>query len=181
MDPMAAFKPRQKMVFTQLARQLEFYFSKTNLSLDTYLQTLQNLNEGCVPVSILANFGKVKTILYTRNEQGRCEDVITAANLFSNQLQVVSIDTRTGKKREKEDDTATSGTIFAIGTTSGKPIDRPLAAQDSADSSSTTTTCSTLVLRDVHPQAAEEDVRGLFAFEGCPSIVHIARDVCFCW
>ena len=50
-------------VYKALARQIEYYFSSQNLMADTYLQTLRELNDGCVPVSIIANFSKVKTIV----------------------------------------------------------------------------------------------------------------------
>ena len=60
---------QQKMfVLSQLARQLEYYFSHQNLSKDTYLQTLRELNDGCVPATILANFAKVKAILTYADE-----------------------------------------------------------------------------------------------------------------
>jgi hypothetical protein len=55
--------PAVNEVYILLARQLEYYFSPQNLLNDTYLQTLRELNDGCVPVSILANFSKVKLIL----------------------------------------------------------------------------------------------------------------------
>lgn len=51
------------MVYQALAKQMEYYFSYQNLMVDTYLQTLRELNDGCVPISILANFSKIKTIV----------------------------------------------------------------------------------------------------------------------
>jgi La domain len=51
-----------EVVYRALARQLEYYFSSQNLAVDTYLQTLRELNDGCVPISIIANFSKVKSI-----------------------------------------------------------------------------------------------------------------------
>jgi hypothetical protein len=57
---------------TLLARQLEYYFSQQNLSKDTYLTTLCELNDGCVPLAILANFGKVR--LLTRQDDEQVEE-----------------------------------------------------------------------------------------------------------
>ena len=54
---------REQQQLQTLARQIEYYLSPENLATDTYLQTLRQLNDGCVPVSILANFAKVKAIL----------------------------------------------------------------------------------------------------------------------
>ena len=49
-------------VLNQLSRQLEYYFSTVILSRDTYLRTLRELNDGCVPATIIANFAKVQLI-----------------------------------------------------------------------------------------------------------------------
>ena len=49
--------------YHDLSRQLEYYFSTANLKVDTYLQTLRSLNDGCVPIPILANFSKVQMIV----------------------------------------------------------------------------------------------------------------------
>jgi hypothetical protein len=42
-----------------------------NLSKDVYLQMLQQLNDGHVPISILANFTKIQTICPLENQQAR--------------------------------------------------------------------------------------------------------------
>lgn len=49
--------------YHDLSQQLEYYFSTANLKVDTYLQTLRSLNDGCVPIPILANFSKVQMIV----------------------------------------------------------------------------------------------------------------------
>lgn len=54
---------KNEVVYRALVRQLEYYFSSQNLAGDTYLQTLRELNDGCVPISIIANFSKVKSIV----------------------------------------------------------------------------------------------------------------------
>ena len=55
---------REQRILTHqlLARQLEYYFSTANLSKDTYLSTLRDLNDGYVPLSIIANFAKVQAL-----------------------------------------------------------------------------------------------------------------------
>ena len=58
----ASVTDKNEVVYRALARQLEYYFSSQNLAVDTYLQTLRELNDGCVPISIIANFSKVKSI-----------------------------------------------------------------------------------------------------------------------
>jgi La domain len=63
-------------LYIALARQLEYYFSPQNLFHDTYLQTLRNLNDGCVPISIVANFAKVQAILSEfHRTDGSCKSI----------------------------------------------------------------------------------------------------------
>lgn len=113
-------------LYSMLARQLEYYFSTKNLSRDTYVQTLRSLNDGCVPVSILAGFGKVGNItaaltinLRNARSDGNFDDddvdvdvdvesddltaiamqiVRVAATKYSTLLGVFQIDTETGKQ-----------------------------------------------------------------------------------
>lgn len=128
---------QESLQLQTLARQLEYYFSKQNLATDTYLQTLRDLNDGCVPVTILANFCKVKAILKTtttpeqqhqkktsaqhksslllQEEELRMHAILQAVNeYYTDLLQVHSIDTATGKIAT--DDTPSSAiTILAVG------------------------------------------------------------------
>jgi len=170
---------RQKdLILTQLARQLEYYFSQQNLSKDTYLQTLRNLNDGCVPATILSGFAKVKAIVPVAKQ--RLEAVLKAAADYSDLLQVASIDTSTGKivVDTDEDSEKHVNTILAIGPITSEP----LAVVPSSPTSSPTELCNTLILRDVNPIVTEEEVRAVFAtIESCPPIQCIHLDVAFCW
>eukprot|EP00523_Entomoneis_sp_CCMP467_P009070 CAMPEP_0168729342 /NCGR_PEP_ID=MMETSP0724-20121128/6150_1 /TAXON_ID=265536 /ORGANISM="Amphiprora sp., Strain CCMP467" /LENGTH=549 /DNA_ID=CAMNT_0008776215 /DNA_START=137 /DNA_END=1784 /DNA_ORIENTATION=+ len=172
---------------TQLARQLEYYLSVKNLSKDTYVQTLRSLNDGCVPVPILANFTKVKQILMSVgvfDEQTRIHAVWQASVQYSTKLKVVSIDTKTGKR--KEDDSSSSGdddekanecTILAVGTID----DEPIAVLDPPITMPVSEVSNTIVLRDVVPQVTAEEIHQLFKFEGCPPVISIVPDVAQCW
>jgi La domain len=88
-----------------IASQLEYYFSRTNLQRDTYLQTLRQLNHGHVPLSIISRFAKVQWIIQqeqeaqnvSRQSKRKVIDpewaVQHAVTNFSSQLCVVEIDT----------------------------------------------------------------------------------------
>ena len=86
---------REQRILTHrlLARQLEYYFSTANLSKDTYLSTLRELNEGYVPLSIIANFGKVQALA---PYESALTAVRTAANDHSDLLETVEL--KEGKK-----------------------------------------------------------------------------------
>jgi La domain len=60
---------QESLLLYTLARQLEYYFSPQNLATDLYLRTLRDLNNGCVPVTILANFGKVRAGSGSKNHE----------------------------------------------------------------------------------------------------------------
>lgn len=185
-----------------LARQLEYYFSEQNLATDTYLRTLRELNDGCVPVTILANFSKVKAILtphvlfeHTKSvarvlqeEELRMHSILQAVNeYYTDLLMVHSIDTATGTIAN--DDTPSSAiTILAVGPNRDSPsgTPRPLPTvpesmqrqqpQQSAAES------NTLILRDVGSAVTEMEVRGLLVeIEGCPPVVSVVADVGNCW
>ncbi|CAO3649994.1 unnamed protein product [Cunninghamella echinulata] len=46
----------------KIRKQVEFYFSDSNLPYDKYLWTLHKFNEGWIPISTIANFKKMKMI-----------------------------------------------------------------------------------------------------------------------
>lgn len=156
------------ILFSSLARQLEFYFSPANLFRDTYLQTLQSLNDGYVPVLILANFAKIQALCSSRNEQERIQAVVKATSDYSAVLEVVSISTVTNKKVQDEDAT----TILAVGPSPLTPT--PLVAPKSPIQ-------NTIIIRDVPSDANEEDVRALFDDKTCPPLVDVRLDVANCW
>jgi hypothetical protein len=199
------------LVLTQLARQLEYYFSSQNLAKDTYVQTLRQLNSGCVPVAILANFSKVKLLLSSPSgmtptsvtttsalleEEERVHAVLQASTEHSEgRLRVVSIDTGSGKIVTDETPSG-ANTILAIGTHDNEPltIGATTTSCTTAISASTApsaatvlpssplgTSTNTMILRDVIPQVTEQDIQSLFTFEGCPAVESIRQDVGNCW
>jgi La domain len=206
------------VVLTQLARQLEYYFSSRNLAKDTYVQTLRALNDGCVPVAILANFAKVKAMLVSASndvgggnddeEEGRFHAILQAAAEHSDLLRVCSIETSTGKIAT-DDTPSSASTILAVGPVGSEPLrlgeDEDAVGTDGAmrtahslasfgsyhESPFPTTLGSpggpgssptnTIILREVHPDVAESEIRELFGFEGCPPIESVRPDVAHCW
>jgi len=158
-------------ILTQLARQLEYYFSQANLEKDTYVETLRNLNDGYVPVSILQRFQKVQAFTPIETEDA----IVKAATEFSSLLEVVFIHTKTGKRVED----ASGNTLLAVGTISGEPLDNsglgsvvPITPKSPAQ--------NTIIIREVDPSITEEEVRALFDEDG-PSIQSLYLDVFNCW
>lgn len=170
-------------VYGQLVRQLEYYFSEKNLSKDTYLQTLRQLNDGCVPVSILANFAMVKRLVtsltFVIDEEGRLAAVQEAAQNYSERLMVCLIDTKTGKRVGDEEAATPSDSschyIMAVGTVSGKP----LVLDSSIPQPSPIV--KTIVLRDVVEGVTPEEIHELFDCEEFPPVTCIHPDVANCW
>ena len=173
------------IVQTQLAWQLAYYFSPANLAADAYLKTLQNLNDGCVPVNILANFGKIQTILsvtpclrrvYQQDESARVQVLVHAVQLNPDcGLQVVQVNANTGKvvntnvdDVEKDDDKLRDNgaadnsnirTLLAI-----RPVPTTQAAVVAAATSTSSSSCcftNCVLLRDVNPSVTEADVQEL--------------------
>ena len=168
-------------VFKQLARQIEYYFSTENLAKDTYVETLRSLNDGFVPISIIANFGKVRMLV----PYDGINAVQEAAANFSTLLEVATIDTKTGKKVSGDEGENNASTLLAVGPVSGKPI--PISElcplQPGAPSTPPTSSAvqNTIILREVPSAVEEENVRELFAFEGCPPVQSVRLEVANCW
>ncbi|GKY98671.1 hypothetical protein MPSEU_000823400 [Mayamaea pseudoterrestris] len=98
-------------MLTALAHQIEYHFSHCNLRKDVYLQTLRHLNDGCVPLSILCQFQKVK--LLTLGVDAK-QAVIQAIQARSKHLRVYQIDAKTGRKVNHDADaTASSHRSFS--------------------------------------------------------------------
>jgi len=187
-------------VLCQIARQLEYYFSQQNLSKDTYLQTLRQLNDGCVPVTILANFAKIQFILSPYfplfcDEEARIQVILQAVTEATELLSVHSIDTATGKIATDETPSSAT-TILAIGPVHKEPLTLPSFSSSATDGSLSqqqlqqqqqqqrehSSSSNTIILRDVDPDVTEKEVRELFEqIEGCPAIVSIHADVACCW
>ena len=167
-------------VYAQLARQLEYYFSEKNLSKDTYLQTLRQLNDGCVPVSILANFAMVKRLVmsltFVIDEEGRLTAVEEAAKNHSERLMVCLIDTKTGKRVNQDGPPSDScRCIMAVGTVDNKPLVLDTSIPQPSP------IVKTIVLRDVVSGVTPEEIHELFNYEGFPPVTCIQPDVANCW
>lgn len=158
----------------QLARQLEYYFSQANLDKDTYVETLRQLNDGYVPVSILQRFSKVQA--FTPIET--VDAVVKAATDFSSLLEVASIDTKTGKRVIEGVPGAI--TILAVGSTSGKPLDLT-GLPGVVPTTPKSPVQNTIIIREVETTVTEEVVRALFDDEHCPPIQSLYLDVFNCW
>lgn len=86
------------MLLASLSKQLDYYFSCKNLSKDTYLKTIMDLNSGHVPVSIISNFANVNRIISTssthleddlRNTDVEC--LVRQAAIQSDLIKVVRL------------------------------------------------------------------------------------------
>lgn len=192
-------KEQRILTHQLLARQLEYYFSTSNLSRDTYLSTLRELNDSYVPISIIANFSKVQALAPF---ESALEAVMVAATEHSALLEIVELDEEGNKiknpSEEKETEQPTA-TILAVGTITGKPIpmsqipkmEKPARANSASSQSSTppasqqsstgSSVQNTIILREVAKNVNEEILRSLFNFEGCPSIESIRPDLHNCW
>lgn len=161
------------LLLSALARQLEFYFSPANLSRDTYLQTLQSLNDGYVPVSIIANFAKIQAIYSGQEEHARIQAVVKAATLHTGVLEVAYISTITNKKVSDQDE----NTILAVGPSK---VTSSSSTSLSSLVSPKTPIQNTIIIREAPEDVVEEDVRGLFD-ESCPPLQDVHEDVANCW
>lgn len=193
---------QQQHVHQLLARQLEYYFSTANLEKDTYVSTLRSLNDGYVPVSIIANFAKVQSLAPM---ESALPAVQTAACEFSELLEIVMVDSETGKRVQSDDGASPSSAklVMAVGPVSGEPIplNQPNINSGAMEENVTTpapvkgmsTTFSsmpgsssngvqnTIILRETPDGVTEKNVRELFLFEGCPAIEEIHLDLQNCW
>ena len=181
------------MMHSQLAKQLEYYFSEQNLFKDTYLQTLRDLNDGCVPLLVLANFAKVHLLTNRVDESERQAAVMEAIEKHSEVLCVYRIDRKTSKVLEQgtTDDSHSHtadlhDTILAVGTRDRRPLPGAVTMLPtlvpSVQAPITSSVMNTLILRDVDPVVTCDDVRLLLEeLEGCPTIISLRPDVAYCW
>jgi hypothetical protein len=169
-----------------LARQLEYYFSAVNLTRDTYLRTLRELNDGYVPASILANFAKVQALCLPYDSHS---GVIKAATDYSDNLEVVHVDKESSKKVAEEG----IHTLLAVGPKDLKPIELPVTPTPVRPTVSVVPTSpvvpspassgiqNTVILREVPEGVTEDDIRLLFDFEKCPPIQEVHEDLANYW
>jgi hypothetical protein len=185
-EPEMKLPELSEVVLHRLARQAEYYFSAANLSKDTYVSTLRSLNDGYVPISIIANFGKVKSLV----PYDGFNAVRKAATEFSELLEIVEINTQTGKRVSETEthnnDTAEPpSTLEAVGPIGGQPIPLSKIAASPASSPATvksvTSIQNTVIIREVPRSTEEAHVRELFTFESCPAIQSMHLDVANCW
>jgi hypothetical protein len=200
---------QRKIIHQLLARQLEYYFSTVNLAKDTYVSTLRSLNDGYVPVSILANFGKVQALAPF---ESALEAIPAAATDFSDLLEVVQIDTESGKRVStgtgNESNKKPTKTVMAVGPVSGGPIPMeqistslggtagpsvtqagtPTTIPKSAVTGASTTDTNSsnkvqniVIIREAPEKTDEETIRKLFEFDGCPSLQSVHLDLHNCW
>jgi len=184
-----------------LARQLEYYFSTMNLSRDTYLSTLRELNDSYVPVSIIANFGKVQALA---PYESALEAVVAAATDHSDLLEIVELNEE-GKKvaRNEDDKNDETAIILGVGSVTGEPIpmsqipkttkpkrtNTPLPSSDEVASpktgasvaSSSSYVQNTIILREVPKDVNEDTLRSMFDVEGFPSVESVRDDLHNCW
>ena len=182
-------------LFQQLLQQLQFYLSPDNLRTDTYLQTLQRLNDGCVPVHILANFAKIKALLWAtpaltkRFASDKARMLMLRRAVLEQEdsgLRLVAIDTATGTEvpqGEDDDHFGISNTIWAIGPVQG--VERRLSSDNNTKevAGEGPRVSNMVLLRDVQPIVTTDEIRELFQqqVKDCPAILSINADVANCW
>ena len=200
LEPPGASEPNAtsfpKELLTALATQLEYYFSEQNLRRDTYLSTLRELNDGCVPATILSQFGKVQALLGAYHHQKDAyHAVLEAARQYSDELMVVRIDKDTGKQMQVDNEATTNTTaLLCVGTNTRLPIPvvsslRTTAMEYTGTSTTAVATTTspvtlvqtTIILRDVPSLATDKDVRQCFDFNNAPAIISVHEDVANCW
>lgn len=181
------------ILLNHVACQLEYYFSKQNLSRDTYVQTLRDLNDGCVPVFILANFTKIKAIVSSAgafSSEDACVGAIVNAvtNGYTQRLELSHVDSISGKIVPSCRNTVVSGKrVLVVGPISRQPLELDDAEKQSLPSTSlnlmTMSSIShTIIMRDVPPLVTEDQVRSLFnEIPECPPVIGITKDVAHCW
>lgn len=183
-----------------LAKQLSYYLSTQNLSSDTYLNTIMELNSGHVPVTIVSNFSNITRIIadsLTDDERISDLDVpglVREASIRSEFLEVAVLNQNGSPIAKDEDGTyeLETGrlTFFAVGPTSVRPAHhdtiKPLRRdrkQNSGKIVKSDNTINILILRDVPEEATEEDIRDIFKKPTDTSIeiTDVQREIGNCW
>ena len=180
----------QALLLEKLAKQLAYYFSTENLKTDTYLQTLRNLNDGCVPVNVLANFSKVKALLWATHSLTNCflqeaarQDIIMqAVRQDGTTLHLEQVDTATGKIVPEDAQDKPAATIWAVRPDSSEQKEQLLLEEQQKEEAASVFT-STILFRDVRPNVTKEEILHLLAHEidDCPPLISVNQDVANCW
>jgi hypothetical protein len=170
----------------QLSNQLEYYFSPQNLTNDTYMKSVMQMNSGYVPISILANFSNVKKIVarfYEGSEVSSLDlnKILQTSALSSSNLKVVVLDSQ-GKFLENHSgphykQNPESSNILGIGSTFSTNIDSKHSPDITEPSS------NIVILREVPEEATEEDVKTIFVDKNGdgPAIEKIMKEIGRCW
>lgn len=175
-----------------LSTQLQYYFSSKNLSRDTYLNTIMQLNSGFVPISILSGFANVNRII-ARTTGGEInlsdldvQQLLGTSALNSKALKIVLLD-QDGKVLSSygdDDFEAQKGALTFEAVGSCTDFIATASDQEESDEDEEKKS-STVILRDVPVNATEEDVRNVFKSEGSdsvpPSITRVEKEVGQCW
>lgn len=170
----------------QLSNQLEYYFSPQNLTNDTYMKSVMQMNSGYVPISILANFSNVKKIVARFYEESEISSLdlnklLQTSALSSSNLKVVVLDSQgkflhnhSGSHYNRDSEPSN---ILGVGSTFS-------TNNDSKHSLDTTEPSSNIViLREVPEEATEEDVKNIFVDKNGdgPAIEKIMKEIERCW
>jgi len=175
-----------------LSKQMLYYFSTQNLSNDTYLKTMMELNSGYVPVSILSNFANITRIISSSLKADETiynvdvPSLLRHAALRSEFLDVAVLNHQGEIIAEDKDGNyrleAGRLNFFAIGPSSIRPKDadkvQPLR-QDlkKTQKDKTNDSANIVILRDVAKDAVEEDIRAAFQSDSSFVITDIRRDI----
>jgi hypothetical protein len=187
------------LLFTQLVKQLENYLAPANLCHDTYLKTLQSLNDGCVPCAVLANLANIKALLWatpalTRRfvtDESRMQILRQAVQevvpCCGGGMTVVAIDRASGVAVRQESVAleGTAATIWAVRPAPDKVASDEAHGATPSDALSPTQNApsETVLLRDVQPTVTEEEVRNLLQQQlpDSPRVVSVSLHGTNCW
>jgi len=182
-----------------LAKQLLYYLSSQNLSNDTYLKTLMELNSGHVPVNIVSNFSNITRIIRDSLADGETissldvPGLVREASLRSAFLEVVVLDQNGGIITNVEDGNyqLETGrvTFFAIKPTSDRPTDHDTTHSLRRDrkqefgEKAKNDSPNIIILRDVHEDATGKGICEVFKKNATTSgwVTDVRRDAGNCW
>ncbi len=187
-----------KQLVAALANQLQYYFSPQNLSKDTYLNTIMQLNSGYVPTSILSGFANVNRIITRSSTDGvvptglDVQRLLGKSALQSSALKIVLLGQDGQVLASYGDDhfEELKGplTFEAVGFCSDYASDNSNGNDNLNQVDSTQEDekkGSIVILRDVPEAATEEDVRGVFKSDDEnivePNITNVQKEVGQYW
>lgn len=182
-----------------LAKQLLYYLSTQNLSDDTYLKTIMELNSDHLPVSIVSNFSNITRIIKDSLVDGETISSCDVPGLvreaaFRSQFLEVAVLNQNGiivSKVEDGNHQLETGrvTYFAIAPTSLRPTDHDTSTPLRRDNvqglgeKAKNDTANIIILRDVHEDATEENIREVFhrTVNTSIDITDVQSEIGNCW